>query len=70
MRGQATVDSVEESHQLGQAGHHDEDDGGGVRTESSHQGARSDRVLGQQDHLLHRAPLLSSSLLLDLQVIS
>ena len=46
MRGQATVNSVEESHQLGQAGHHDEDDGGGVRTESGHQGARSDRVLG------------------------
>ena len=46
MRGQATVNAVEESHQLGQAGHHDEDDRGGVGTEGGDQGARADRVLG------------------------
>ena len=60
---------MEEPHQLGQAGHHDEDDGGGVGPEGDDQGARPDRVLGQQDHLLHRPPLLPQSFLLDLQVM-
>ena len=57
-----------EPHQLGQAGHRDEDDGGGVWPESGDQGARPDRVLGKQDHLLRRPPLLSPGLLLDIQV--
>ena len=45
--GQAPVDAVAEPHQLRQAGHHDEDDGGGVGPEGRHQGARADRVLGK-----------------------
>ena len=69
MCGQAPVDVVAEPHQLGQAGHHDEDDGGGVGAEGGHQGARADRVLGKQNHLLHRTPLLSTCILLDLQVM-
>jgi len=58
---------MEEPHQLGQAGHHDEDDGGGVGPQGGHQGARVDGVLGQPHHLLHCASFLSSSVLLDLQ---
>lgn len=57
-----------EPHQLGQARHRDEDDGGGLGAAGRHQGARADRVLGQQDHLLLRPPLLPQGLLLDIQV--
>ena len=57
-----------EPHQLRQAGHRDEDDRGGVGAAGGDQGARADRVLGQQDHLLHRPPLLPPGLLLDIQV--
>jgi hypothetical protein len=46
-----------------------EGDGGGERAEGHHQGARAHRVLGQQDHLLHRPPLLPTGLLLDIQVL-
>ena len=60
---------MEKPHQLREAGHLDEDDGGGVGPEGDDQGARPDRVLGQQDHLLHRPPLLPQSFLLDLQVM-
>ena len=59
---------MEKPHQLGEAGHLDEDDGGGVGSEGGDQGARPDGVLGQQDHLLHRPPLLPQGLLLDIQV--
>ena len=65
---QAAFHIVEEPHQLREAGYLDEDDGGGVGPEGDDQGARPDRVLGQQDHLLHRPPLLPQSFLLDLQV--
>ena len=68
LRGQTFVNLVAKPHQLRQAGHRDEDDGGGVWPEGGDQGARADRVLGQQDHLLHRPPLLPQSFLLDLQV--
>ena len=59
---------MEEPHQLGEAGHLDEDDSGGVRAEGGDEGARADRVLGEQDHLLCRPPFIPASLLLDLQV--
>ena len=65
---QAAVHTVEKPHQLREAGHLDEDDGGGVGPEGGDQGARPDGVLGQQDHLLHRPPLLPQGLLLDIQV--
>ena len=65
---QAALNTVEKPHQLGEAGHLDEDDGGGVGPEGGDEGARADRVLGQQDHLLHGPPLLPQGLLLDLQV--
>ena len=67
--GQTLVNVMEEPHQLGQAGHHDEDDGGGVGPQGGHQGARVDGVLGQPHHLLHCPSFLSSSVLLDLQVL-
>ena len=70
LRGQTFVNLVAKPHQLRQAGHRDEDDGGGVWPEGGDQGARADRVLGQQDHLLHRPPLLPPGLLLDIQVIN
>ena len=50
---------MEEPHKLREAGYLDEDDGGWVRAEGGDQGARLDRVLGQQDHLLCRPPFLS-----------
>ena len=61
---------MEKPHQLREAGHLDEDDGGGVWPEGDDQGARPDRVLGEQDHLLCCPPFLPESLLLDLQVSS
>ena len=57
-----------EPHQLRQARHHDEDDGGRLRPQGQHQRARVDRVLGEQDHLLHCASFISQGVLLDLQV--
>ena len=59
---------MEKPHQLREAGHLDEDDGGGVGPEGGDQGARPDGVLGQPDHLLYGPPLLPQGLLLDLQV--
>ena len=70
LRGQAALHAVEKSHQLREAGHPDEDDSGGVGAEGGDEGARPDRVLGEQDHLLRCPPFLPESLLLDLQVSS
>ena len=70
LRGQAPVHAVEEPHQLGQGGHPDEGDDSRKWVASSHQGTWVDRILGQQDHILHSPSLIPPCFLLDIQVIN